>query len=267
MKKTFFTLILIVSLVVLIFKFANFLPQALGIKQTAGIRIQTDPDGVDVTIDGKVLGKTPYEADNLEAKEVSIELTSSSGNWEGRVTLVSQTITFVNRELKKDSISASGEILSLDKGSGVTVISSPSGAEIVVDGQSIGKTPGTFKVEVGEHTFVISSSGFINRSIKAAVPEGYNLKLVVDLAASEEQVPEPSITPLPTTPKVKILSTPTGFLRVRDRASTAGKEIGRVTPGDELTFIEVVGSWTKIKLESGIEGFVSSQYVTQVPRK
>ena len=267
MKKTFFALILLISLIVLAFKFANFLPQALGIRQTAGIRIQSDPDGANVVIDDQTLGKTPYEVDNLEAKEVSIKLSSGNGNWEGKVVLAPQTITFVNRQLSSESLSQAGEILSLDKGAGVTVISSPSGAEVSADGQILGKTPGTFGVSEGEHTFVVSKAGFINRSIQAILPRDYNLRLAVDLAASEEQIPEPSLLkPVLTTPKVKVLSTPTGFLRVRDRASTLGREIGRVTPGDELAFIEVSSSWTKIKMEDGTEGFVSSQYVTHIPR-
>lgn len=265
MKKTLLTLILIVSLIVLVFKFVSFLPQALGIKQTAGIRIQSDPDGADVAINGESLGKTPYGADDLEAKEVSIKLSSSSGSWEGSVVLAPQTMTFVNRELTLEPLSSAGEILSLDKGSGVTVISSPSGAEVSTDGESLGKTPGTFKAAEGEHTFVISHNGFINRSIKATVPKDYNLKLVVDLAASEEIV-EPSQPLVSTVSKVTVLETPTGFLRVRDKASTAGEEINRVSPGDKLEFIEVSGSWTKIKLDNGSEGFVSSQYVTQIPR-
>jgi len=263
MKKVLLTVVLAVSLVVLIIKYASYLPIALGIKETAGIRIQSEPEA-DVLINGQNVGKTPYERDNLAAEEVTIKLSAEAGSWEGKVKLGGRTITFISRDLAKDSLSEAGEILSLTKGSGVTVISSPGNSSVEVDGKVLGQTPGSFEISEGEHTFVISHGGFINRSIKASTTKNYNLKLVVDLAASEGESTFVTPSPPPTVDMVKVLSTPTGFLRVRDRASTAGKEISRVSPGDELQFLGTEGSWTKVKLPDSTEGFVSSQYVTKI---
>lgn len=264
MKKILITVILAVSLLILIVKFASFLPRALGIKETAGIRVQTIPDGAEVIINGQSLGKTPFENDSLESGEINLKLTSEAGSWEGKFKLGGRTITFVSRDLSKDSISSAGEILSLEEGSGVTVISSPANATVEVDGKILGQTPDTFEISSGEHTFVISHEGFINRSIKASVTEGYNLKLTVDLAAAEVESLAASPSPLPTTSMVRVTSTPTGFLRVRDKPSTAGEEIARVSPGDELQVIEEEGSWTKVKLPDGKEGYVSNQYITKI---
>src|SRR3989344_29052 len=264
MKKVLLTVVLAISLVVIIIKFASYLPLALGIKETAGIRVQSDPEGAKVLINGQDVGNTPYESDSLTAEELSLKLSSESGSWEGKVKLESRTITFISRDLSKDSLSAAGEILSLSKGSGVTIISSPGNSSVEIDGKALGQTPGSFEISEGEHTFVISHGGFINRSIKASTTENYNLKIVVDLAASEGESISFTPSPLPSVDMVKILSTPTGFLRVRDKASTAGKEIGRVSPGDELQLLGIEGSWTKVKLPDGVEGFVSSQYVTKI---
>lgn len=270
MKRALLTVILAVSLVVLIIKFATYLPYALGVRETAGLRIQSEPDGAVVTIDSQNVGTTPFESDNLESREMTIKISSEAGSWEGKVKLPSRTVTFINRDLSKDLVSSAGEILSLGKGRGVTVISSPVGAQVEADGQTLGKTPGSFDLGDGEHTFVLSLNGFINRSIKASIAPGYNLKLSVDLAASEGETTSIIPSSIPTVVMVKVLATPTGFLRVRDKASTTGKEIGRVSPGDELEFIESSGVWTKIKMSDGTEGYVSSQYVTKnsfYPRK
>lgn len=264
MKKVLLTVILVISLVVLIIKYAAYLPLALGIKETAGIRIQSEPGEADVLINGQNVGKTPYESDNLAAEEMAIKLSSEAGSWEGKVKLGGHTITFISRDLAKDPLSEAGEILSLSKGSGVTIISSPGNSMVEVDGKVLGQTPGSFEISEGEHTFVISHEGFINRSIKASTTENYNLKIVVDLAASEGESIFVAPSPLPSVGMVKVLSTPTGFLRVRDKASTTGKEIGRVFPGDELQLLRTEGSWTKVKLPDGVEGFVSSQYVTKI---
>ena len=86
----------------------------------------------------------------------------------------------------------------------------------------------------------------------------------------------PEISPTPTASKsatptptpisgdtVTILNTPTGFLRVREDASTGAVEVGRVTPGDTLPLIDEVSGWYKIQLTDGKEGWVSSQYASK----
>lgn len=57
---------------------------------------------------------------------------------------------------------------------------------------------------------------------------------------------------------VTVSDTPTGFLRVRETPN--GKEIGKVSPGDKLPFLEDAEGWYKVQLEDGTEGFVSKEY-------
>ena len=64
--------------------------------------------------------------------------------------------------------------------------------------------------------------------------------------------------------KVKVLATPTGWLRVRDSASLDGKEITRVNVGDTYTVLEEQTGWTKIKVSETVEGWVSSDYLETV---
>ncbi|QQG41631.1 MAG: SH3 domain-containing protein [Candidatus Woesebacteria bacterium] len=57
---------------------------------------------------------------------------------------------------------------------------------------------------------------------------------------------------------VVVSDTPTGFLRVRK--TPGGQEIAKVSVGDRLPFLEDAGSWYKVQLEDGTEGFVSKEY-------
>ena len=68
------------------------------------------------------------------------------------------------------------------------------------------------------------------------------------------------------TTMVEILSTPTGFLRVRAEPSTAATEVSQVKPGERFAFIEEneTKDWFKIEYEKGEEGWVSSQYAKKV---
>jgi uncharacterized protein YgiM (DUF1202 family) len=64
-------------------------------------------------------------------------------------------------------------------------------------------------------------------------------------------------------PKVIILSTPTGFLRVRQDSSITSTEISQINPGETYSLLEEKTGWYKIKLTDGKEGWISSQYATK----
>lgn len=64
--------------------------------------------------------------------------------------------------------------------------------------------------------------------------------------------------------QVKIKSTPTGWLRVRDAANLNGVEITRVNVGDTYTVLEENQGWSKIKVSETVSGWVSSDYIEEV---
>lgn len=63
---------------------------------------------------------------------------------------------------------------------------------------------------------------------------------------------------------VLIKETGTGYLNVRDQAGIGGGVIDRVTPGEKYPYTEEQEGWIKIKLSTGVEGWVSSQYVEKL---
>ncbi|MCX6704567.1 MAG: SH3 domain-containing protein, partial [Candidatus Woesebacteria bacterium] len=74
---------------------------------------------------------------------------------------------------------------------------------------------------------------------------------------------------------IEILSTPTGFLRVRSGPGATGSEIAQVKPGDRYLFLDedVATGWVKIQYEApaaglpnGIEGWVSGQYIKKITK-
>ncbi|OGC50914.1 hypothetical protein A2716_02670 [candidate division WWE3 bacterium RIFCSPHIGHO2_01_FULL_40_23] len=64
--------------------------------------------------------------------------------------------------------------------------------------------------------------------------------------------------------KVKVLSTGTGWLRVRSEPSLTASEIGRINSGDEVSVLEERTEWLKVLFGDGKEGWVSSSYVVEV---
>ena len=60
--------------------------------------------------------------------------------------------------------------------------------------------------------------------------------------------------------QVEILSTPTGYLRVRSGPSTTYDEVLKVFPGDTYTHVSTDGEWLEIELEEGVTGWIFAEY-------
>lgn len=262
MKKILIWILVLMSLGVLTVRFSSKVEEVLfGIKPKSGISVLSTPDGAAVFLDGKEVGKTPYEDKNLSVKNFLVKIEKDQAIWQGKISLVAGTVTVINRDLSKDISSFSGEILTLKRGQGITIISNPGEASIEIDGNAFGKTPQTLDIASGEHVILLTHTNYLNRSIKANLPDGFNLTVVSDLSLSEADLTTISTPVITQTPEVIVRSTPTGFLRVRDKASTGGKEVAQVKPGDSLILLEEQGNWDRVRLSDGTEGFVSASYV------
>lgn len=262
MKKMLLWILVLISAVALLFRFSDKAAQVfLGIKQTSGISILSDPAGATVYIDDKEVGKTPYDDKDLDVENYTVKLDKDGAAWQGKLKLTAGTVAVINRDLAQDQASSAGEILTLDKGKGLTIISNPDNALVEIDGKSYGKTPITLSMVPGEHTILVSHTNYLKRSIRASLPDNFNLTVWVDLALSEADLTTITTPVITQTPEVLVKQTPTGFLRVRDKPSLTGKEVGKVNPGDKLILLEEQAGWDRVRLSDGTEGYVSSQYV------
>lgn len=243
---------------------SSFIVDVLGIKQKSGILITTTPTDATVYLHAQEVGRTPYEAKDLEVSEYSVKLEKDSASWQGSVKLNAGTITIINRDLANDIPSSAGEALSLKKGKGITLISNPKNAKVTVDGGEVGTSPLNINSQSGEHAIIIDHPNYLKRSIRASLPDGYNLTIVVDLALSEADLSTVATPVIKTTLEVIVKNTVSpnpGFLRVRDKPSLLGKEVAQVKPGEILILLEEEGTWDRVRLSDGTEGFVSSTYV------
>jgi len=237
-------------------------------------------------LDNENIGKTPYE-DKVAAGEYTLKLIPESTienavSWEGRVIIVPNQLTYVNRELRDTELTSGGEILTLEKISGaggeLSIVSTPDGATVTINGEEKGKTPLILKdLAAGNHELSVVALGTSARSVKIKTTNGYRLNAIFNLAASGNQLtvssaspsPEPSTSPgadkaspspkvspktspkpsgspgastspakPPTKPYVQILETPTGFLRVRAEPGSTGEEVGRVNPDEYYSLLD-----------------------------
>lgn len=152
----------------------------------------------------------------------------------------------------------------------ISVLTTPSLARVEIDGQIRGFSPVKNTVTVGKHSILVAFTSYKEEKLEIESQQGFrtivSLKLEKDLAFVPIPNPLESPTPIPTpeniVPQVEILQTSTGFLRVREDASAASKEIAQVSPGEKFNFVEkdITSEWYKIEYQPNLFGWVSSKF-------
>ena len=247
--------------------------------QKSGIEIISYPTAK-VFIDGKEAGMTPYKNVTLKPGEAEIKLEARNKTWKRKLDLKSDVNTVINWEFGEGENNDGGYLLFMEKTgnekkAGLMVSASPDKAAVAIDGEIIGFSPLRIDdVTEGDKQVSISFPGYksINLYIKTA--KGY--QLVVEAFMVEEKVENKTENPLElvvedlepkienSLGKVVILKTETGWLRVREAASSAGREVGRVGPDEEYNLLEEKEGWYKIDYEEGKEGWISASYADKL---
>lgn len=268
--------------------------------QKSGIQITSTPQ-VEVLLNGKSVGKTPSIDENVKPGIYTVRLNPTETGmepWEGKVTLRNGFLALLDRTFGQTNDQSSGYILSFEPISSkdsteVVIVSEPASVSVVVDGSPMGFSNHTIdSIKEGDHTFSFSAPGYAEKIVRAKLSNGtrltINLQLAIETIAptptpTPEATPSAQITPTPKTtsksvtptptvaktkvgttlvpPYVEILDTPTGWLKVREKPSASGTELGKVNPGDRFAYEEASASgWFKIEYLQDKWGYVSSQY-------
>jgi hypothetical protein len=287
MKKLLF--ILIPSLLLSLILFFSFHYIVKARSQKGALQVTSSPESK-IYLGDKYIGQTPLckceASDMLMAGEYTIRLVpvdDSLPQFQEKVTISEGVLTVVDRKFGKDSLSE-GSIISLspltdkDK-TQLVVVSFPEGASVALDENDIGKTPISHDNPTeSDHLLKITKSGYKDKEIRIRTPLGYKLTVAAYLSISDTLS---GITPTPASPsatlstsptttpspssslsqtKVRIIDTPTGFLRVRQDSSVASPEIDRINPGQTYPLVQEEDGWYQIKLSDGKLGWISSQY-------
>lgn len=215
-----------------------------------------------VYIDGKESGKTPLEVE-IESGEIEIRVVSIKPLpyfYTAKLRLNDNIKTIVRHKFGESEGDSSTQIITFEKSSNassaeVVVISDPVESEVFVDDQFKGLTPLATVLPLGIYEIAVKKQGYVEETTKVNSVEGNKLVFSVDLAYKKEP-------PVEVVEQVKILSTPTGFLRVRAEPGTSSAEVGQVLPEQTYELLEQSqeGDWYRIKLPSEDSGWVSGQY-------
>ncbi|MBI3984379.1 MAG: PEGA domain-containing protein [Candidatus Levybacteria bacterium] len=246
--------------------------------EKGALQITSNPKA-QVYVDSKLVGETPLclcEAkDMLNSGEYTIRLVPKAGNFEPfqrKITISPKVLTVVDRTFSQTALSQAS-IITLAKiddknDAQISVISFPTDAQVYLDSELVGQSPLLLKnITQSDHEVKVIRQGYKDKTVRIKTVLGYKLETVIYLGidpqiatSSATLISSPSAQTVATEEKITILSTPTGFLRVRETPNTAGAEVGRVNPDETYDLLDEQSGWYKIKLENGIEGWVSAQY-------
>lgn len=221
------------SVAVFVLLFSSLLLAGCSFKKApAALQIRSTPIA-SVFIDGKLLGKTPYQASDLKAGDLSIKLIPESGNepltsWEGKIKVNGGVLTLVEREFGANDAASSGQVLTLEKNkdktvASLSVVSDPDGGLIKLDGESKGFAPLIVdKINEGDHEISISKDGFNEKVVNAKAIAGY--KLIVNVKLSQVSVASITPTAVPTS------TTPAPTVKPGKTTVTPTPKLGAVSP-------------------------------------
>lgn len=231
-------------------------------------------------LDNKPIGDTPLcrceGNDILPAGEHELRIVPedrSFAPFSAKIEINTGVLTAVDRTFLPGSF-ASAYILTLVKNNSsdpqLFIASIPEGALVSLDGESKGITPILLNpVSASEHEVEIQKQGFSKKTVRIRAVPSYKVVLNVLLGTKSgvdelQEAPNQETTPTQAAPVkqelVLIKDTPTGFLRVREQATTASQEIGRVNPQETYPLLDENAGWFKIELEDKTAGWVSKQY-------
>lgn len=238
----------------------------------------TSSPASEVYLNDKHIGKTPLclcQGDKMvDAGDYTVKLVPISGGFEPfqhKIIITKKILTVVDRNFAQTAL-AQASIITLKEiefknQAQISVVSFPAGADVYLDSNLVGHAPILLKnVTESDHEIKVSKSGYREKSVRIRALFGYRLDSIIYLgvdpnaakeAEAKEATPSAALT---TGGKVVIQNTPTGFLRVREKPSTAGVEVGRVNPGEEYDLLDEQNGWYQIKLKDGKTGWVSGQY-------
>lgn len=273
-------LIVILSIAFVVFVLAKLFFD-IASKKEGRLQILSRPSAA-VFLDNVMKGNTPF-TNTLKEGEYLLKIVpdgvaTSAASWQKKITVVSGALTHVDVQLESTDIASWADVYWLtplamfSKTSSLAIDTEPSGALIYIDNDEKGVSPLVMEdVPTGSHELSVFMPGFSRRSKKISLSPGYKLHGYVKLALDPSQktqytIEEPAtlatsaaslVEPANT---VRILDTPTGWLRVRDEPTLAGSESARVNPGQRFELVEEQTGWYKIKIDGQNQGWISSEY-------
>lgn len=255
---------------------------------SAPLLVISDPDGAEVRLDDVLIGSTPLVNEDLAVGEHTLKI--SRENFKERTILINLQEGYkLNVKVKLFLLPFLGKDASRLESPGDPrfVLAGFSSDNPLLTADPISWAKGlTFYWNLGKEATISGSSYdylldfrgqlYDTAGVKIAASSEVESKLekvkVAYLGKSGAGISEEAQKALAdfagkvflAVRKVEVTSTPTGWLRVREKPSLAAKEIGRVNARDQLELVSESGDWYQIRMSNGTVGYISAAYARKL---
>ena len=159
----------------------------------AALSVDTQNGKANVIINGKEKGQTPVYTEELNAKNINVQVNGEGASYSTIIKPAGGTLAVIKRELGVGGVFSSGLNIWFTKGSGsesvISVISPDSeNVSVIVDGVEMGKTPVKFSTgdllkQNAEGKYVISfkKDRYQDQEVEVKVKPGYELNIRTDM--------------------------------------------------------------------------------------
>ncbi|MDP2365715.1 MAG: PEGA domain-containing protein, partial [Ignavibacteria bacterium] len=207
------------------------------------IKVTTKPSEAAVYLNGEFVGSTPYENDKTPVGSHNLLIKKKGyGEISETVTISLDKLTPVSKDLV-----AAGKL---------TVTSEPTGADVIINDKTVGKTPYTSSnLAIGDYTITITKSGF----------KPYTEKIKIEDIKSAPKISQ-KLEPL--TGKVEILVRPYGSIYVNNELKAQDSNSPYVTelPGGKHKIRLVHPTLGKTEKEIIVIGEKLQKYIFDLSR-
>lgn len=161
---------------------------------TAFLKVITKEPKSKVFLNGKLVGETPYLGKKLTVGDANVTLIGSSNGEEvsfsTSVNLWARAITAINYEFGPNKLFSSGDVRAFGEGEGLSISTSPVGAELTLDGEKMGKSPLLLTPNKGVHKLKVSHEGYTTRELEINIEPKLLLSLKIWLSSTPVENPK-----------------------------------------------------------------------------
>jgi hypothetical protein len=138
--------------------------------QPPSLEVSSEPDYASVSVDGQYLGKTPFSTDNLGVGTHTVTVSKFGYMpYSTNASLVNDMTTVINATLPIET-------------GALAVTTTPSGANISIDGENVGTSPATIAdLAPGNYTVSVTKDGYNPSEQQVTISPELTLRLAIAL--------------------------------------------------------------------------------------
>lgn len=136
-------------------------------------------------LNGELLGPIPFQSEDIKAGENTVALKGSGVEYEVTLDFMTNSEVVIKRDLGISQVFSGGQNFWLEKnesGTVLSVISEPNGADVLIDGTKVGKTPySSNDLTDGAYDLRVELSGYEPQTARIEISDKYNLNTSISL--------------------------------------------------------------------------------------